>query len=131
LSTSTILLTADPQVFRLSETLHADRDYLVCLVLAAGVDYSSQAEMDARYQDLMQDAKPTASISGPDGIYRFSELHQMWSKSGQVSGGKELAACLSPDSEVVPQGHVMDTIRLQSNISLKLIGAYWMSVPKI
>jgi hypothetical protein len=103
----------------------------VCLVLAGDVAHSGS--MDAKFAELMHNAKVNVTVQLGDGSRMpLSAPMPGWRKSGAILTSNELAGCASAGClPSLPKGSFVTKVALSAEPELAVQGVYWASSPDL
>ena len=136
----TVVLSSQPfqldqqgRTFTTKEQMRSIGGVNACVVLKAHYPMTRREQMDRDYEVLLKGAKLSATLTATNGqTYQLDNVGQAWDMYGPISSSEELSACIScACGPKIPEGMVIQSIHIESDKPLSVLGAYWHSMPML
>lgn len=124
-------MTSEGRVFDPAQPLESLGLAWACVVLKTDYALSPQSDMEHDYQVLMDGRTLSATFIDTRGVaHQVSGANLSWTRHGPFSSDGELSACLLATDDQIPEGSLIESIYLQSDRPLPVVGAYWQTLPR-
>jgi hypothetical protein len=132
LASQPFVLSSAPRELSADEPMRSLGQSSVCVVLKAPYPLRNSGQAEVDFRELLQGASISAAVQVDGGeTYVLADLNQAWSSTGAVTSSDELSACLSSLGKDLPLGATVQSVRITSDRPLKVLGAYWQSMPRL